>query len=92
MSTKLTQASVRVSLATTTARSALLPPGNYQVTCDVDCFILQGGSAVDAVLATSNVLWSKGYIKVRVGDASDGYIAGILASGTGTLHILKVLD
>lgn len=92
MSTKLQAASVRVSLTTMTARSTLLAPGNYQVTCDVDCFILQGGSAVDAVLASSNVLWSKGYVKIRVSDATDGYIAGILASSTGTLHILKVLD
>lgn len=81
-------APTRVSLTTSTARSTLLDPGVYAVTCDADAFILQGGSGVNAT-TTSVPIWSKTYITVFVNDANDGYIAGILSSGTATLHIVK---
>lgn len=92
ISTKVQAAPVTVSLSTSTARSsALTACRTYAVTCDVDCFILQGGSGVNAT--TSSVpLWSKSYMIIRTSDTSDTYIAGILSSSTGTLYIIPVID
>lgn len=82
---------VRVALTTTTARnaSALTPGVTYKVLCDVDCYIKQGNSAVNAVVATSNFLPSRSWIHMAVVTAGvDDYVAGIVASGTGTLYIV----
>lgn len=81
-------APVIVSLSTTTARSTLLPNGVYYITADVACLFLQGGVAVDA-LTTSNYLPAGAVFTARVTGAADGYIAGILASGTGNLYIMS---
>lgn len=77
---------VVVSLSGTTARSAVLDTGTHEVISSVDCFILQGGSAVDA-LTTSWPLYAGQALVVDVGDASDAYVAGITTGGTGSLYI-----
>lgn len=88
MSVHLT-APVRVALSTSTNRSTLLPPGNYKISSDVDCTFLQGGSAVTAA-TTSRPCWAKTYLPLRVSSSADGYVAGIVATGTGTLYIMDV--
>ena len=82
-------APVLVSLSTSTARSTVLSRGLYVMTCDVDCTFLQGASTVNA-LTTSRSLWARSYRWVYVHGDEDGYVAAILASGTGTLSLEKV--
>ena len=80
---------ITVSLSTSTARStALVQSQKYVVSTNADCFILQGGSGVNATL-TSFFLKSGNIIVINpVSDCL--YIAGITASGTGTLTIGKM--
>lgn len=82
------KAPTTVAISGTTARSAQLTAGAvYEVTSDVDCYILQGDVTVDAT--TSSVpLWSKTTKLVHVPDAtSHGYIAVIQLDTAGTLYI-----
>lgn len=83
-----TSAPVTVSLSGTTARSGALGAGMYYVCADVACYFLQGGSSVDATTA-SNYLPAGAIVAMRVTSAADGYVAAILASGTGTLFIMQ---
>ena len=81
---------VSVSLSTTTARSTpVLAAGLYELECDEDCFFLQGGSTVTAAL-TDVPLAATATKRFVVTTASNGYVAGILASGTATLTITKI--
>jgi hypothetical protein len=87
---QLLEDEVKVSLTTTTARSAILVLGAvYVMTCDTDCFIKQGGSAVDAATATSSVLYARERMRIKVVDATNAYVAGIVASGTATLRLQR---
>lgn len=80
-------APVVVSLSITTARSTLLPNGTYYFTATAACFFLQGGVAVDAT-TSSNYLPAGAVFTLRVTGAADGYVAGILASGTASLYLM----
>jgi hypothetical protein len=83
-------APTNVSVTTSTARSAQLAVGLYEITTDADCFFLQGSVTVDA-LTTSHPLWANTYRLVYVSDTTTkGYIAAITASGTATLRISKI--
>jgi len=86
---KFLTASTTVSLSTTTAKSSQLLRGLYWVSASADCFFLQGPTAVTAT--TSSVpLWAKTWVRVHVEDSTlEGFIAGITASGTATLYIVK---
>ena len=80
-----------VALTTTSNKTAAVyPPGVYLLTASADCFIRSGTQAgVVAVAATSNPLWSKTYLLWQVTSADNGGLAGITASGTANLYIMK---
>jgi hypothetical protein len=89
VSTNLIADPTNVSISGTTARSAQLAIGTYEITADVDCWVLQGTVAVDAT-TSSNPLWSKHYRDITVGVTDvDDYVAAITAGGSGTLSISK---
>ena len=85
-------APVEVSLTTSSAASTQLPLGLYLVQCTEDAFIRQGASGVAATanswFVSANSIWP---MRVEA-TAVDDYLAGILASGTATLQILKVTE
>lgn len=84
---KLTVAPTKVSISGTTARSAALTLGQlYYVTTDIDCYILQGGVAVDAT-ANSVPMWARGQATIYVESATDQYVAVISSGATGTLWL-----
>lgn len=77
-----------LSLAVTTANVALPTFTNPQVRvmrvwASVDCFVRFGGSTVEAT-TSSHPLTAK---VPEVFESNQGYIAGIVSSGTGTLFI-----
>jgi len=79
-----------VSLSDTTARTAsALSSGQYTVISNIDVYILQGDSSVDAT-TSSHWLPAGLEVPVYVTGTSDTYIAGITDGGSGTLFISKV--
>ena len=76
------------TLSTSTAKSAQLAVGLYEIVSDVDCFVLQGATGV--VATTSSIpLYAKAPRLMYVPDTTDlGFVAGIVASGTGNLYII----
>ncbi len=75
-----------VSISDTTATSAHLANGQWQMTSTIDTWVLQGGSAITC--DTNDVFLPAGetfpfYVD---GDTSD-YCAGITDAGTGTLFL-----
>lgn len=84
-------APVEVSLSGTSSRSSQLPLGAYLIKSDETTYIKQGGSSVDA--DTNDWIIEAGVTyTMRVEYAgTDDYLAGILASGTGTLQILQIV-
>jgi len=86
---QLSSAPTTVSLSTTTATSAALGIGRHRVISTVDCYVRQGASTV---VSTSSMSWLPAgvidYIFVSA-PTTDGYLAGITASGTGTLFITR---
>ena len=65
-----------------------LQPGLYSVTCDVDCFFLQGD--VNTVAATTSaILWAKERGQFEVRD-SDGYFSVIQKSSGGEFWIQAI--
>lgn len=88
---KLTNAPTILSLSTTTARTAALATGSYYLwSIDTDCYVLQGGSTITAVAATSIGVALGMRLPFTVTSAADAYIAGITSSGTGNLYIVKI--
>lgn len=85
---KFTVAPTTVALSTNTARSTALTAGLWELWCSVDCFFLQGGSAVDATL-TSIPLTAKTVKLIHVEAAADAYVAAILAASTANLFVSK---
>jgi hypothetical protein len=85
------QVAETVALSTSSAKTAAVyPPGLYLITASADCFIRSGTqAAVVAVAATSNPLWAKTYLLWQVTSADNGGLAGITASGTANLYIMK---
>lgn len=80
---------VKVALSTTTATSALLPPGLYEAYCATKWQRQQGGSTITATTDCMPVGAGERW-RFAVTGASDGYMAGILASGTDTLYLQKI--
>jgi len=75
-----------LALSTTTAATAALDGGVYRISSDTDCFLCSEGTPVatasDMPLAADSVEYF---------NVIDGLkIAGILASGTGTLTFTKM--
>jgi hypothetical protein len=85
-----TAAPTEVSLSTTTAvNGTALAAGWYMIQCDADCYIKQGAAAQTATANDWRLPANQAY-PMSVDGASTGYLAGIVASGTATLQILKV--
>jgi len=82
-----TTSPTKVSLSGTTARnSTALTAGHYRITATVDCYIVQGGSTIEA--DTDEYLLPAGAEIHRVVDsASSAYFAAITDGGTGSLFI-----
>ena len=81
-----TTRTISTSTATTT-----LGLGVYEVTTDLDCFILQGAVSVTATTTASVPLWARSYVEIYVSAVGvDDTIAAVSASGTGTLYCAKV--
>lgn len=79
-----------ISLSTSTAKtSAAYEAGTYLLTSDSDVFIKSGTQAGVTAATTDNPLWAKTYLIWQVTSADNAGLAGILASGTGNLYILK---
>ncbi len=83
---KFITAPTEVAISSTTATSAHLANGQWQMNSTIDTWVLQGGSAITAT--TSSVFLPAGetfpfYVE---GDDSD-YCAGITDAGTGTLSL-----
>ncbi len=80
---------VTLSLSTTSAKTAALTEGWYDVECDVDCSIAVGPEAsITAAVATNYPLPAAKRLVMYV--RADHAVAGIVASGTGTLTLHKV--
>lgn len=78
-----------VSISTTTARSTALTVGfKYVLAADADCYVVQGGSAIDATLTTAMFL-NKGVLVSVAPNSGNNYVAAITASGTGKLTITR---
>lgn len=89
---KYNTAPVTVALSTTTATSAQLTEGIYELWCSVDCFFLQGGAAVVATL-TSVPYTAKTVKEIHIETAvSMDYVAAILAAATATLFLTRRKD
>lgn len=85
-------AAEQISVSTTTAKtSAVYAPGAYLLTADADVYLTAGpqASVTSAVASCAAPLWAKTYLLWQVTSADNGGLAGITASGTGTLFILK---
>lgn len=80
----------RLALSTSSAASTVLSRGVYRLMASVDCFIKQGGSSVAATTTASIWLPQRTERWVVVNDTTDGYVAGITASGSGYLYIEAV--
>lgn len=89
LSPRLTGTVVTVSLTDSTARSTQLPVGSYALCCATACFVLQGGDDVEAA-ATDYLIPAGTWVYFGVTGDSDDYLAGILASGSDTLHLMPV--
>jgi len=85
---KFVNAPTRVSVTSTTARSAALTAGRYRVVCDVPVFLRQDGSTVTAA-TTDNYLPPDCIDYFVVTSTSDAYMAAITSGPTGTLYITK---
>lgn len=78
-----------VALSTNSARSTILKPYTaYRIWSSVASFIVFGGAAVDAT-SSSNPM-AAGSSDVFWTDASNRYLAGIVATGTGSLYISEL--
>lgn len=78
-----------VSISTTTARSTALAVGfKYVLSADADCYVLQGGVAIDATLTTAMFL-NKGVLVSIAPNSGNNYVAAITAAGTGKLTITR---
>lgn len=84
-------APVNISASNVSAASTSLVIGaTYLITSTVDAFFLQGDSGVVAT-TSSNPLWAKQYLgPIRVDAAGNQFVAVILASGTGTVSLIRV--
>lgn len=91
LDSQLTGDATRLSISGSNARTSALSNGMYWVTCDVDCRIKQGGSAVTATSTTGTPLWAKTYISVYVDGAANSYVASVANTGTGTLELIPVV-
>lgn len=88
---KNTDAAVKVTLSNVSNVSAALDPGLYIITAADDCFFMQGPSNVTAAAATGRVLHGRSYRELYVSNSLDTYVAGIVATGTGTLSIERIV-
>lgn len=82
-----TTAPVEVALSNASNASSALSAGLYIITSNVDCTFLQGSAPT--ALTTSRKLWANTYRYLSVQDTSNK-VAGIVATGTGTLSIEKI--
>lgn len=85
---------VKVSLSTSTAKNTTpLPNGRYRLISDSNCFVKQGGSSVTAATDGTSAYLPANYIDefwvAASSDGYDGYMAGILVSGTGSLYMTR---
>lgn len=88
---RYTNAPTEVTLSTSSARnSSALGVGFYIVRCDVNCYIKQGTSSVTADANDFIISAGSTYPMAVTDGTSDSYLAGILASGSGTLQILQL--
>ena len=88
----LSGAPVQVSLSASTARSTQLAVGRYVVKSDARVFVRQGAVTVDATVTTDFALEpGVAYVLNVTNTTTLGYLAGILAAGTGTLDIQATL-
>ena len=85
----LTVAPITRAIAATTARSTLIPAGFHRIMADTDCYVLQGGVAVDATTSSTLLLAGQREV-IAVADALDGYVAVIRKSADGTLYISQL--
>lgn len=76
--------------ASAVRNSTALDKGIYVITCDQDCYFLQGDSTVTAT-SSSNPLWAKerAEIHVRYGE-NDGYISVIRNTTDGAFSITRL--
>lgn len=79
---------VTVSLSTTTAASSALSAGAYMLVSDAAVHLNEGAATPTA--ATSDGLLPANQMMPHFIDTDNNMIAGILASGTGTLYIIPV--
>lgn len=89
MAPRLTTAPTKITLSNTSNVCAGLGAGEYLIVSTVDCFVLQGASTVTSNTAC-NPLYANKYIPMFVTSQTvDGYLAGIVTSGAGTVDIIK---
>jgi len=76
-----TAAPQKLSMTGSSVRSTELAPGLYEVVSTVTGNILQGGSAVTATAGSQYIVADRPRL-IFVTGASDGFVAGIIASGS----------
>ena len=90
----LTAVDATTRKATSTSSAELGPMvagGIYFLHSDADAFFLQGATGVAVTSTTGVPIFAKGSIRVYCDNAtSNGFVAVILASGTGTAWLTKV--
>ena len=81
-----------ITVGATTARNstALAVGCTYRVVSTTACWVLQGGSAVEASSTTGAFLPADTVIEVRPRSSSEAYIAVIQDAAAGTLNIARV--
>lgn len=90
----LTALTASTRKATSTASAELGPMvlgGVYFLRSDVDAFFRQGATGVAVTTSTGDPIFAKEGIRITCDDATaNGFVAVILASGTGTAWLSKV--
>jgi hypothetical protein len=90
----LTAVDATTRKATSTSSAELGPmvaDGMYFLHSDVDAFFRQGATGVAVTSSTGIPIFARGSIRVFCDDATaNGYVAVILATGTGTAWLTRV--
>lgn len=90
----LTPLAAATRKATSNASAELGPMaagGSYVLRSDVDAFFRQGATGVAVTTATGDPIFAKEGIRIYCDDATNnGFVAVILASGTGTAWLSRV--
>jgi hypothetical protein len=87
-----TAAPTTLSVSGTSAESAQLSSGLYEMHCTTDCAYEVGATGGSAVWGTDDLIYAGERLLLAVTGTSDDYVRGVTNGATGTLYLKRIGD